>query len=123
MINDHWEIEKPERNALWNLLTYGTTGEIDLESTIWYLRGFPKDTRRYAVQNSHRKDLDFLPEDLETNFRDQTTKELLPKGERPMNRHNTNEFRLDSHRGSDRILTGDEYLLPYWMARYLRVLE
>jgi hypothetical protein len=24
MIRDHWEIEKPERNALWNLLAYGS---------------------------------------------------------------------------------------------------
>ena len=123
MINDHWEIEKPERNALWNLLTYGTSGEIDLESVIWYLREFPADTRRHKVQNSHRKDLEFLPKDSINNFREQTTRELLPKGERPMNRHNTNEFRLDSNWGSNRILAGDEYLLPYWMARYLRVLE
>lgn len=123
MINDHWEIEKPERNALWNLLTYGTSGEIDLESTIWYLREFPADTRRYKVRNSHRKDLEFLPRDSVNNFREQSTKELLPKGERPMNRHNVNEFQLDSDRSSSRILTGDEYLLPYWMARYLGVVE
>ncbi|KAF5070854.1 hypothetical protein DSECCO2_217920 [anaerobic digester metagenome] len=123
MINDHWEIEKPERNALWNLLTYGTSGEIDQKSVIWYLREFPADTRRYAVQNSHRKDVEFLPKDSIGNFREQSSRELLPKGERPMNRHNANEFQLNSDRGSNRILAGDEYLLPYWMARYLRVLE
>ena len=123
MINDHWEIEKPERNALWNLLTYGTSGEIDLESTIWYLREFPKDTRRYAVSNSHREDLDFLPEDVHGNFREQFTKELLPKGERPMNRHNSNEFELNNNSKGDHQLAGDEYLLPYWLARYLKVVE
>jgi hypothetical protein len=123
MINDHWEIEKPERNALWNLLTYGTSGEIDLESVIWYLREFPADTRRYKVRNSHRRDLDFLPKDSVENFREQSTRKLLPKSERPMNRHNANEFQLDSDRASNRILAGDEYLLPYWMARYLGVVE
>lgn len=123
MIRDHWEIEKPERNALWNLLAYGTSGDIDLESTIWYLQGFPKDRNRYVVKNSHRKDLEFLPKDIHTNFREQTTTELLPKRERPLNRHNNNEFIIDGGRGAYQQLTGDEFLLPYWMARYLSVIQ
>lgn len=123
MIHDHWEIEKPERNALWNLLAYGTSGDIDQESVIWYLQGFPKDCHRYVVKNSHRKDLEFLAADPYTNFREQTTKELIPKIERPMNRHNNNEFLIDGGRGADQCLTGDEFLLPYWMARYLNVIE
>lgn len=123
MIRDHWEIEKPERNALWNLLTYGTSGDIDLESTIWYLQGFPKDCNRYVVKNSHRKDLEFLPKDIYTNFREQTTTELIPKRERPMNRHNKNEFIIDGGSGAHQQLAGDEFLLPYWMARYLNVIQ
>lgn len=123
MIRDHWKIEKPERNALWNLLAYGTSGDIDLESTIWYLRGFPKDCNRYPVRNSHRKDLEFLPKDPHTNFREQTTTELIPKIERPMNRHNNNEFLIDGGSGAHYRLTGDEFLLPYWMARYLNVIQ
>lgn len=123
MIRDHWEIEKPERNALWNLLTYGTSGDIDLESTIWYLQGFPKDCNCYVVKNSHRKDLEFLPKDIYTNFREQTTTELIPKRERPMNRHNKNEFIIDGGSGAHQQLAGDEFLLPYWMARYLNVIQ
>lgn len=123
MIQDHWKIEKPERNALWNLLTYGTSGDIDFESTIWYLQGFPKDCRRFIVKNSHRKDLDFLPKDIHTNFREQTTTELIPKIERSMNRHNNNEFFIDGGRGEENRLAGDEYLLPYWMARFLKVIK
>jgi hypothetical protein len=122
MIRDHWEIEKPERNGLWNLLSYGTSGDIDLESTIWYLREFPADLTRYKIQNSHRKDLDFLETDMINNFRNQTIKTLIPKGERPMNRHNANEFNLNG--GNDgSCLAGDEYLLPYWLARYLKVID
>jgi hypothetical protein len=119
---DHWEIELPERNGAWNLVTYAITGDIDLESTVWYLKEFPVDCRRYAVRNSHRQDLEFIPRDIHANFRAQTVTVLPPKGERPMNRHNTNEFNLDS-RGGNTILAGDEYLLPYWMARYLKVVE
>jgi hypothetical protein len=123
IISDHWEIEKPERNALWNLLTYGTSGDIDIESTIWYLKGFPVDRKRYIIKNSQRKDLEFLPEDIHNNFRAQTTKELIPKTERPMNRHNNNEFLIDGGRGEQDELAGDEFLLPYWLARYLKVIE
>jgi len=123
MIKDHWAIEKPEGDALWNLISYGTCGSIDLKATLKYLREFPSDCTQYTVENSQRKDLDFLPSDVKTNFRNQTTRELLPKNERPMNRHNANEFELDSQRGGSSCLAGDEYLLPYWMARYLKVIK
>ncbi|MDR2232793.1 MAG: hypothetical protein LBE56_06690 [Tannerella sp.] len=115
---DHWEIERPERHGLWNLIAYSITGDIDLDATVSYLKEFPTDRRRYAVRNSHRKDLEFLPRDVHTNFRMQTTTQLPPKDERPMNRDNSNEFNLDSREGNS-ILAGDEYLLPYWMARFL----
>jgi hypothetical protein len=116
---DHWEIEKPERDALWNVLTFGISGDIDLESTLWFLREYAVDLDRYSVKNSQRKDLVRLPE----NFRQQKTKELLTSGERPMIRHNTNPFDLDCNDGETSRLAGDEYLLPYWMARYLKVIQ
>ncbi len=116
---EHWQMELPERDALWNTLTYAVTGDIDLESTLWDLRNFPIDLDRYSAKNSHRKDLELLPE----NFRGQTTKKLLYRGEREMHRHNTNPFRLDSGGSQRSRLAGDEYLLPYWMARYLKIIE
>ena len=116
---DHWEIEKPEKDGLWNLLTYGISGDIDLNSTIWYLREYTPDLDRYSTKNSQRKDLVLIP----ANFREQITKELLTSGERPMIRHNTNPFALDCNDGRTSRLAGDEYLLPYWMARYLKVIE
>ncbi|SHF06050.1 hypothetical protein SAMN05443144_10585 [Fodinibius roseus] len=118
VITDHWDIEKPERNALWNLITYGTSGDIDLSSVQWHLREFQLDMIRWDVKNSHRKDLEFL----EPNFRGQTTRELLPPGERETHRHNANPFDLDEGNGGLRSLAGDEYLLPYWMGRYLDVI-
>ena len=119
VIRDHWQIEKPERNALWNLISLGTSGVFDKESTFWHLRGFPMDLIRWNIKNSHRKDIVLLPPD----FREQRTKELLPPDEVPMHRHNTNAFILDGGDGGKEELAGDEYLLPYWMARYLKVLE
>ena len=123
LVRDHWNIERPEGDALWNLIAYHTCGKMDLDKTIKYLREFPIDCTRYEVVNSQRKDLDFLPDDVYTNFRAQFTEQLLPKNERPVQRHNTNEFNLDSHDRGTRQLSGDEYLLPYWMARYLGVLR
>lgn len=123
LVSDHWEIERPEGEGLWNLISYHLCGKIDLDKTVKYLREYPVDCTRYEVRNSQRKDIEFIPYDVNTNFREQTTVELLPKNERPVNRHNANEFRLDNHGRGNSQLAGDEYLLPYWMARFLKVIE
>jgi len=120
-IRDHWEIERPEKNALWNL-TYAMTGakDFDLEESIGFLQQYPLDLRNWAVQNSHRKDIEMLP----ANFRNQTTKTLLPLSEIPLYRHNGEIFRLDSQGdGTTLISAGDVWLLPYWMGRYLGVIS
>ena len=119
VIRDHWEIEKPERNAVWNLVSYATCGSFDQASTLWHLREYPVDLIRWTIKNSQRKDIVMLPE----NFRKQYTQDLLPPGEAPMHRHNANSFELDGGDGGRTELAGDEYLLPYWMARYLKVIE
>ena len=38
-------------------------------------------------------------------------------------RWNGNPFALDSGSGGHLELAGDEFLLPYWMGRYLKVIE
>lgn len=119
IILDHWKIEKPERNALWNLITFATAGSIDEPSVMWHLREFPIDLVRWGVHNSHRKDIEMMP----PNFRKQSTKVLLPPGEAPMHRHNANPFDLDGGDNGMSELAGDEYLLPYWMGRYLKQIE
>jgi len=116
-IKGHWEIERPEKHPLWNLI-YAATGAIDfdLEQTIWSLKEFPLDTIGWSVRNSHRKDLEFL----EPNFRNQTTRKVLPPDERPMSKYNGNHFRLDGGEGGHREYSGDIFLLPYWLGRYLQ---
>jgi len=118
-IRNHWEIEKPERNALWNLITLETEGSFDQESTIWHLRDYPMDVLRYTNQNSHRQDL----ERMEENFRKQETKELISAQERRIIRYNTNPFQLDGGHEMRYELSGAEYLAPYWLGRYLGVIE
>lgn len=121
-IIDHWQYERPEKEGLWNIMTAMTgTPEFDLEEAIWYLKEHPMDLIDWAIANSHRKDIEFM----ESNFRRQTIKEVLPPDERPVQRHNGNMFNLDrSHsNGLSEHSAGDIWLLPYWMGRYLGVIS
>ena len=119
-IRDHWQIEKVERNPLWSFVYAGTGAQqFELENALWTLRMFPLDLVDWTVRNSHRRDLTRLP----PNFRGQETAELLPADERPIMRWNGNPFTLDGGSDGGRELAGDEFLLPYWMGRYLKVIE
>ena len=121
-ILDHWAAERPEKEGLWNIMTALTgTEHFDLEEAVWYLQEHPMDLINWDIKNSHRKDLEFV----EPNFREQTIKEVLPPDERPIQRHNSNMFRLDreGNNGTSEYSAGDIWLLPYWMGRYLGVIS
>lgn len=119
-IIDHWEIERPEKEGLWNIMTaIADTKSIDIENAIWYLQEYPLDLINWTVENSHRKDI----EKLESNFRGQTIKEVLPPDELPISRHNANRFDLtERSAGRSENSAGDIWLLPYWIGRYLEVI-
>jgi hypothetical protein len=119
-IKGHWEIERPEKNPLWNLI-YAMTGaqDFDLDETIWSLKEFPLDMISWSVRNSQRKDIELLA----PNFRNQTTAAVLPPDERPMSKYNGNAFSLDGGDGGHREYSGDIYLLPYWLGRYLKIIK
>ncbi len=119
-IVDHWEIERPEKEGLWNIMTaIAEKPEIDLNEAIWYLQEYPLDLINWTVKNSQRKDIEFIS----PNFRHQTIKEILSPKELPVTRHNANRFQLDENsRGSSENSAGDIWLLPYWIGRYLGVI-
>jgi hypothetical protein len=119
-IKDHWEYERPEKNALWNFC-YAMTGakEFDLEESIWHLKEFPLDMIQYEITNSHRKDIEFI----EPNFRGQTITEVLPPDERPELKHNRNLYNLDGRDRNGELSAGDTFLLPYWMGRFLGIIS
>jgi len=119
-IVDHWKIERPEKEGLWNIMTAITgVGEIDLDEAIWYLQKYPLDLIDWSVTNSQRKDIIRI----NPGFRRQTTAEVLPPDELRISRHNSNRFDLDGHGdGKSEYSAGDIWLLPYWIGRYLGVI-
>ncbi len=119
-IRDHWNLERPEKNSLWNFC-YAMTGatEFDLDESIWHLKEFPLDLIQFETRNSHRKDLVFL----EPGFWGQNTSEVLPPDERPELKHNRSLFNLDAKDRQSELSAGDTYLLPYWMGRFLGVIS
>lgn len=120
-ILDHWEAERPEKEVLWNIFTALAQPEnFDLEPSIWFLERHPIDLISWNTQNSHRKDIKTLP----ANFRRQSTETVLPPSETRIMKHNANRFILDGgSQGLSVYSAGDIWLLPYWMGRYLGVIE
>jgi len=115
-VNDHWQLERNERYPFWNFAAAGCgLQKYDPEGALWTLRGFPTDTVSWRVENSHRLDLTHLPK----NFREQEMAELLPPGERQYVRCNTQPFILDGGDGGHTEFAGDEFLLGYWMGRFV----
>jgi len=115
----HWEIERSEKNPLWNYL-YALSGgkDIDFEESAWWLREFPIDLIGWNVNNNHRKDL----VKVETNFRSQEYTEVLPRDERPMHLHN-NAYRNNGGEGGRREYPPYLYLMPYWAGRYVEAIS
>lgn len=120
-IVEHWELERPEKEGLWNIFTALVAPDsFDLSNAIWYLQEYPLDLIDWSTENSHRQDIKLVG----PNFRNQSTEEVLPPGETKISRHNANRFRLDSQGGGrTEYSAGDIWLLPYWMGRYLDVIS
>ncbi|MCB9260613.1 MAG: hypothetical protein H6612_14800 [Ignavibacteriales bacterium] len=115
----HWEIERNEKNPLWNYM-YALIGgkNIDSEESAWWLREYPLDLITWRVENNHRNDL----EKLEPNFREQEFTEVLPQDERPLHLHN-GAYRNNGGSGGRNELPPYVYLLPYWAGRYVEAIS
>jgi hypothetical protein len=103
----HWEIERVEKNPLWNFL-YAMIGgsDYDLDSSIWWLKEYPMDLIRWTADNNERKDIT----KLEPNFRSQEFAEILPPDE------------INRGGGGLSESSPSDFLLPYWTGRYLKII-
>lgn len=114
-IKSHWEMERSEKNPLWNFI-YALVGgkDFDLDESVWWLKEFPMDLISWKVDNSHRQDLTRI----KPNFRRQEYTEVLPRDEQPMYLHN-GAYRNNGGNNGSREYPPYVYLLPYWLGRYI----
>ena len=117
-----WQIERPERNPLWNVIYAVGTGaaESDQDASVRTLREIPMDLVKWTVRNSHRLDVPVDP--LTDRFKRRQALIVLPYDELPMSKWNGNPYSLDGGAEGRSEDDGAYFLLPYWMGRYHKVL-
>jgi len=118
-----WQIERSERNPLWNFIFAAGTGEktYDKEESVRTLREIPTDLISWTVSNSHRAD---VPRDQAMDRFDRAQSLIvLPYDELPVMKWNGNPYRLDGGDGGRSEDDGAFFLLPYWMGRYHKLIE
>jgi hypothetical protein len=113
-----WQIERPERNPLWNVIYAAGTGSAayDRDASVRTLREIPMDLVEWTVRNSHRQDVPMDP--LSDRFQRRQSLIVLPYDELPMSKWNGNPYSLDGGNGGRSEDDGAFFLLPYWMGRY-----
>ena len=118
-----WQIERPERNPLWNVIYAAGTGaqEFDRPETVRTLREIPMDLVEWTVTNSHRADVPVDP--MSDRFKRRQALVVLPYDELPMSKWNGNPYNLDGGNGGRSEDDGAYFLLPYWMGRYHGLIE
>jgi len=118
-----WQVERPERNPLWNFIYAVGTGaqEFDRAESVRTLREIPMDMVTWTVKNSTRLDVPLDP--LTDRFNHKQSLIVLPYDEIPMWKWNGNPYNLDGGNGGRSEDDGAYFLLPYWMGRFHRLVE
>ena len=117
-----WQVERPERNPLWNVIYAAGTGaaEFDRDATVRTLREIPMDLVQWSVKNSNRQDVPIDP--MADRFKRPQALIVLPYDELPMSKWNGNPYALDGSKEGRSEDDGAYFLLPYWMGRFHKVL-
>jgi hypothetical protein len=118
-----WQIERPERNPLWNVIYAAGTGarEFDRAESLRSLQEIPMDTIDWTVRNSQRLDVPIDP--MSDRFGHRQALIVLPYDELPMSKWNGNPYNLDGGNDGRSEDDGAYFLLPYWMGRYHRLFD
>jgi glycerophosphoryl diester phosphodiesterase len=118
-----FQLVRPERNPLWNIMYAQGMGTADTEqaATIDSLQRIPLSTINWTVRNSQRKDLAHAP-GLDRFGLAQAAVALSPN-ERRVIKWNGNPFQLDGGDGGRSEEEGVFFLLPYWMGRYYHLID
>lgn len=146
-LTHHWNDERIEHNAMFNVIYGAYTGEdCDLDVIANELVDFPWDMIEWQVYNSHRKDLNWNYAPQAVGMVPQLVEPLEPH-ERRLCYSDVNRFACDC--GCDDIIENESnqnpndcpmfmgigsskgftlkvahnYLIPYWMGRYFGMLK
>lgn len=121
-VKHHWEYEKTERCAFYNLI-YGAFSDdsCDLDFSVKSLREYPLDFVHRPMFNSSRKGLVYDTEQERWGEAPQL-KEALDIDARLVHNYDSNPFRADEGNGRG-ACSPTPYLLPYWFARYYGLIE
>jgi hypothetical protein len=122
-IERSWQVERPERNPLWNFIyAVGSGGkEFDRDEAVRTLQEIPMDQISWTVTNSSR--LDVPIDTLNDRFNRKQALIVLPYDESPISKWNGNPYRLDGGNGGRSEGDGVYFLLPYWMGRYHKLID
>ena len=118
-----WQVERPERNPLWNFIFAAGTGSKDFDKpeSLRTLHEIPMDQIEWSVRNSHRLD---VPIDVMADrFGQRQALIVLPYDELPMSKWNGNPYSLDGGGAGHSEDDGAYFLLPYWMGRFHKLID
>jgi hypothetical protein len=135
----YFQVERPERNPLFTYLwaaavngvryrdafddlVFGPTAG-DLADAADTLRRYPLDRIQWSYRNSHRLDVEPLPDSTPERPRGRIAAgpdrgKVLPIDERFVNHWNVDPWRLDEDAGGRSMADGASFLLPYWLGRH-----
>lgn len=119
-----WDSVKREKSSAWTSIYSFATGQNNteiLEKLVWSLREWPLDLVQWPTTNSHRLDIHLDPEQDRYYHSGIQSVRVLPPNERTQLRWNSNPFQLDSE-GSSNEMDPAPWLLPYWLARWIKLL-
>ena len=141
--HNHWKMEEPEMNPLFDYLYAATaTGETYsdafdkvnltphgtwMEDSLETLQRFPLDRIAWGYRNGHRKDILPLPayarESDNTPLGFRVSGKVLPIDERYVGHWNHDPWRLDQNGDGRTLGDGAAFLLPYYLGLYTRYIR
>ncbi len=122
-LDQWWQNCEREKNPLWTYIyTAGRPGaKLDLAGAAETLERIPMDLISWSVVNSDRKDV--AMEKAFDREHQRQARRLLPADERPVMKWNGNPFVVDGGHGGFSEDDGAMFLLPYWMGRFMGIVE
>ena len=118
---DHLRLQEDLYWEITNAVYEG--GDSDLGAGMGWFRRYPTDLIRFPMHNGVRRDLVSAPDyylvkDPDVAYFVRSDGHIVPPDERPNDRHNTPQYRLDGGWGANREMDDADVLYTYWMGRY-----